>query len=129
MVLNQNIDNFFNENEQLAFCPGVLVPGIAASDDKMFQLRTFSYSDTQRHRLGPNYLMLPVNAPKCPYHNNHHDGYMVRLHLLFSFLGPLLVVGATERTTHSSLRFPLPPGRTLGTATRRSTTSRPASTP
>ena len=27
-------------------------------------------------RLGGNYLMLPVNAPKCAHHNNHHDGVM-----------------------------------------------------
>lgn len=32
--------------------------------------------DTQRHRLGGNYLLLPVNAPRCPHHNNHHDGFM-----------------------------------------------------
>eukprot|EP00983_Pelagomonas_calceolata_P043134 1138781-Pelagomonas_calceolata.AAC.7 len=42
----------------------------------MLQTRIFSYADTQRHRLGPNYLMLPVNAPKCAYHNNHHEGFM-----------------------------------------------------
>ena len=28
MVLNKNIDNFFAENEQLAFCPAIIVPGI-----------------------------------------------------------------------------------------------------
>jgi catalase len=76
MVLNRNIDNFFNENEQLAFCPSLIVPGIAYSDDKLLQTRIFSYADTQRHRLGPNYLMIPVNAPQCAHHNNHHDGLM-----------------------------------------------------
>ncbi|ERM96130.1 hypothetical protein AMTRI_Chr09g34060 [Amborella trichopoda] len=76
MVLNRNIDNFFNENEQLAFNPGIVVPGIYYSDDKFLQARTFAYGDTQRHRLGPNYLMLPVNAPKCAHHNNHYDGFM-----------------------------------------------------
>jgi catalase len=76
MVLNRNVDNFFNENEQLAFCPGVIVPGIYYSDDKLLQSRIFSYSDTQRHRLGPNYLMLPANAPKSAHHNNHHEGLM-----------------------------------------------------
>lgn len=50
MVLNQNVDNWFNENEQLAFCPGLMIPGITYSDDKMLQTRIFSYSDTQRHR-------------------------------------------------------------------------------
>ncbi|KIY96954.1 catalase [Monoraphidium neglectum] len=76
MVLNRNPDNFFNENEQLAFCPALVVPGITYSDDKLLQTRIFSYADTQRHRLGPNYLMIPVNAPKCPARNNHHDGFM-----------------------------------------------------
>jgi hypothetical protein len=46
------------------------------SDDKLLQTRIFSYQDTQRHRLGGNYLLLPVNAPKCAHHNNHHDGFM-----------------------------------------------------
>jgi hypothetical protein len=31
MVLNKNIDNFFNENEQLAFCPALVVPGARAA--------------------------------------------------------------------------------------------------
>jgi catalase len=76
MVLNQNPGNFFGENEMLAFCPGLIVPGIGYSDDKLLQSRIFSYSDTQRHRLGPNYLTLPVNAPKSNHHNNHHEGFM-----------------------------------------------------
>ncbi|GJV21415.1 catalase-like protein isoform X2 [Tanacetum coccineum] len=80
MVLNKNIDNFFAENEQLAFNPGLVVPGIYYSDDKMLQGRIFAYSDTQRHRLGPNYLQLPVNAPKCAHHNNHFDGSMNFMH-------------------------------------------------
>ena len=50
--------------------------GIYYSDDKLLQTRIFSYPDTQRHRLGPNYLLLPANAPKCTYHNNHHEGFM-----------------------------------------------------
>jgi len=44
------------------------------------QTRIFSYSDTQRHRLGPNYLQLPVNAPKSAHHNNHHEGFMNFMH-------------------------------------------------
>jgi catalase len=43
---------------------GVLVDGLDFSDDKMLVGRTFSYSDTQRHRVGTNYLQLPVNQPK-----------------------------------------------------------------
>jgi catalase len=54
--------------------------GITYSDDKLLQTRIFSYADTQRHRLGPNYLQLPVNAPQCAHHNNHHDGFMNFMH-------------------------------------------------
>jgi catalase len=64
MVLDRNAGNFFAENEQIAFGTGVLVDGLDFSDDKMLVGRTFSYSDTQRHRVGPNYLQLPVNQPK-----------------------------------------------------------------
>ncbi|KAL0016812.1 hypothetical protein SO802_003881 [Lithocarpus litseifolius] len=80
MVLNKNIDNFFSENEQLAFNPAYVVPGIYYSNDKVLQGRIFAYSDTHRHRLGPNYMMIPVNAPKCAHHNNHHEGYMNIMH-------------------------------------------------
>ena len=34
-------------------CAGA-VDGLDFSDDKLLQGRTFSYSDTQRHRVGPN---------------------------------------------------------------------------
>jgi catalase len=64
MVLDRTVRNFFAENEQIAFGTGVLVDGLDFSDDKMLVGRTFSYSDTQRYRVGPNYLQLPVNAPK-----------------------------------------------------------------
>lgn len=75
-VLNRNPQNYFNDMEQVAFSPSALVPGIAASPDKMLQIRLFSYPDTQRHRLGTNYNQLPVNAPKCPMHNYQRDGHM-----------------------------------------------------
>jgi len=64
MVLDRTAKNFFAESEQIAFGTGVLVDGLDFSDDKMLVGRTFSYSDTQRYRVGPNYLQLPVNAPK-----------------------------------------------------------------
>lgn len=76
MVLNGTVDNFHNENEMAAFSPSMVVPGIYYSDDKLLQTRLFSYPDTQRYRLGGNYLMLPVNAPRCPFRNNHFDGAM-----------------------------------------------------
>jgi len=77
MVLDRNADNFFTDNEQIAFGTGVLVDGLDFSDDKMLVGRTFSYSDTQRHRVGPNYLQLPVNqAKKADVHTNQRDGQM-----------------------------------------------------
>ena len=42
-----------------AFGTGVLVDGLEFSDDKMLVGRTFSYSDTQRYRVGPE---LPAAA-------------------------------------------------------------------
>ena len=63
MTLNRNVGDHHNENEQIAFGTGVLVDGLDFSDDKMLIGRTFSYSDTQRYRVGPNYLQLPVNRP------------------------------------------------------------------
>ena len=77
MVLNRNPENFFAENEQIAMGTGVLVDGIDFSDDKMLVGRTFSYSDTQRYRVGPNYLQLPVNQAKnAPVRTNQRDGQM-----------------------------------------------------
>ncbi len=75
-VLNRNPDDYFGQIEQAAFSPSNFVPGIAASPDKMLQIRLFSYPDTHRHRLGANFHQLPVNAPKCPMHNYQRDGYM-----------------------------------------------------
>lgn len=76
LVLNRNPVDFHQEIEQAAFGTGVLVDGMDFSDDKMLQGRTFSYSDTQRYRIGANYLKLPVNAPKVPVHTNQHRGQM-----------------------------------------------------
>ncbi len=76
MVLNRNPENFFAEVEQAAFCPASIVPGIEFSDDKLLQGRTFSYNDTQRYRLGANYLQLPINRPRVPVNNNQRDGAM-----------------------------------------------------
>ena len=77
LVLNRNPDNYFAEVEQAAFGPQNFVPGIAASPDKMLQGRLFSYHDTHLHRLGPNYHLLPVNAPKNATDNSYQrDGSM-----------------------------------------------------
>ncbi|WP_349409854.1 catalase [Pseudalkalibacillus sp. SCS-8] len=75
MTLNRNVDNVFAENEQVAFHPGHVVPGIDFSNDPLLQGRLFSYTDTQLSRLGgPNFHELPVNKPVCPFHNNQRDG-------------------------------------------------------
>lgn len=77
MVLDRTVDNYFAENEQIAFGTGVLVDGLDFSDDKMLVGRTFSYSDTQRYRVGPNYLQLPVNQAKnAEVRTNQRDGAM-----------------------------------------------------
>ncbi|XP_006002068.1 catalase [Latimeria chalumnae] len=76
-ILNRNPGNYFAEIEQIAFDPSNMPPGIEPSPDKMLQGRLFSYPDTHRHRLGANYLHLPVN---CPYRarvaNYQRDGPM-----------------------------------------------------
>lgn len=77
MVLNKNPEDYFAEVEQATFGTGVLVDGLDFSDDKMLQGRTFSYSDTQRHRVGANYLQLPINAPKKRVATNQHGGQMM----------------------------------------------------
>ena len=77
LVLNRNPDNFFAETEQVAFCPGNVVPGIDFSNDPLLQGRLFSYIDTQLTRLGgPNFHEIPVNRPVVPVHNNQRDGHM-----------------------------------------------------
>lgn len=77
LVLDRNPVNYFTEVEQAAFSPGNFVPGIGPSPDKMLQGRLFSYHDTHRHRLGPNYHLLAVNSPKGAAENSYQrDGFM-----------------------------------------------------
>ncbi|XXE71759.1 catalase HPII [Pseudomonas sp. R1-6] len=74
MVLNRNPDNFFAEVEQIAFCPGHIVPGIDFTNDPLLQGRLFSYTDTQISRLGgPNFHELPINRAITPVHNGQRD--------------------------------------------------------
>lgn len=74
--LNKNPENYFADVEQAAFNPAHIVPGIGFSPDRMLQGRLFSYGDAQRYRLGVNHYQIPVNTPRCPYHNYHRDGAM-----------------------------------------------------
>lgn len=77
LVLNRNVDSYFAEMEQAAFSPSHMVPGIEPTNDKMLQGRLFSYPDTHRHRLGPNYTQIPVNrAHAAKTANQQRDGFM-----------------------------------------------------
>src|ERR1700692_2821015 len=76
MTLNKVPDNYFQYTEQSAFAPGVMVPGIEPSPDKMLQGRLFAYADTQRYRVGTNYQELPVNRPLVKVANDNQDGSM-----------------------------------------------------
>ncbi|KAB8043084.1 catalase [Janthinobacterium aquaticum] len=74
--LNRNPDNYHAEVEQAAFSPANAVPGIGYSPDKMLQGRLFAYHDAQLYRVGTNHQHLPVNAARCPFHNQQRDGSM-----------------------------------------------------
>jgi len=77
LELNRNVENYFSEMESVAFNPAHLVSGIEPSADPVLQSRLFSYPDTHRHRIGPNYQQLPVNAPsnlKYNIYNFQRDG-------------------------------------------------------
>ncbi|HEY3674329.1 MAG TPA: catalase [Acidimicrobiia bacterium] len=77
LVLDEVVDNFFAETEQVAFCTQNIVPGIDFTNDPLLQGRNFSYLDTQLKRLGsPNFTNLPVNAPRCPFAHFQQDGHM-----------------------------------------------------
>ncbi len=76
LELNRNPENYFADVEQAAFNPANVVPGVGFSPDKMLQARLFSYGDAQRYRLGVNHYQIPVNKPKCPFHNPSRDGTM-----------------------------------------------------
>ncbi|MFD5034206.1 catalase [Streptomyces sp. NPDC058405] len=76
MTLNQNPDNFFVHIEQAAFEPSNLVPGIGPSPDKMLLGRLFSYPDTHRYRIGPNYTQLPPNRARTQVNSYAKDGPM-----------------------------------------------------
>ncbi|MGN5884010.1 catalase [Staphylococcus simulans] len=74
MTLNRNVDNVFDEIEQVAFHPGHVVPGIDFSNDPLLQGRLFSYTDTQISRLGgPNFNQIPINRPVNKVRNNQRD--------------------------------------------------------
>ncbi|WP_017556418.1 catalase [Nocardiopsis baichengensis] len=95
-TLNRNPKNYFAEIEQAAFEPSNLVPGIAMSPDKMLQGRLFSYPDTHRYRIGPNYNQLPVNAPVSPVRSYNLDGPMTYQNQADPVYAPNTAGGPTE---------------------------------
>ncbi|MFJ6786324.1 catalase [Streptomyces angustmyceticus] len=76
MTLNKNPEDYFIHIEQAAFEPSNMVPGVGPSPDKMLLGRLFSYADTHRYRIGPNYAQLPPNRPHAPVHSYAKDGPM-----------------------------------------------------
>ena len=54
----------------------------------MLQGRTFSYSDTQRYRVGTNYLQLPINSPRRHVATNQRDGQMAYLQDMVEGVNP-----------------------------------------
>lgn len=76
MTLTGVPSNFFAEVEQAAFCPANLIEGVEPSADKLLQGRLFSYKDTQRYRLGTNFMELPINKPKNDVVTNTQDGHI-----------------------------------------------------
>ncbi|MEU8998948.1 catalase [Streptomyces caniferus] len=76
MTLNKNPEDYFVHIEQAAFEPSNMVPGVGPSPDKMLLGRLFSYADTHRYRIGPNYAQLPPNRPHVPVHSYAKDGPM-----------------------------------------------------
>jgi catalase len=76
LELNRNPDNYHLDVEQAALSPSNIVPGMGYSPDKMLQARLFAYHDAQLYRVGTNHQHLPVNRPRCPFHNQQRDGAM-----------------------------------------------------
>ena len=76
MTLNRLPANYFSETEQSAFAPENMVPGIEPSPDRMLQGRLFSYLDTQRYRIGPNFQQLPINCPISQVNSYNQNGPM-----------------------------------------------------
>ena len=56
------------------------MPGIGPSPDKMLLGRLFSYPDTHRYRIGPNYAPLPPNRPHSPVNSYELVREATKLH-------------------------------------------------
>ncbi|WP_405097216.1 catalase [Oceanobacillus sp. FSL H7-0719] len=76
MTLNRLVDNFFAEEEQAAFDPSSLVPGIDVTNDPVLQGRAFAYRDTELYRQGSaNINDIPINRPINQTNTNLRNSY------------------------------------------------------
>lgn len=73
LVFNKLVDNNFKDNEQSAFIPDNLVPGILGPADIVFKARKVFYPDTQNYRVGVNHDNTGINAPLYD-RNYNRDG-------------------------------------------------------
>ncbi|XP_049872868.1 catalase-like [Pectinophora gossypiella] len=64
LTLTRNSDNQFRDQEQAAYNPANLVPGIPGPVDALFRGRRFAYRDDHNYRVGRNFDKVSVNAPK-----------------------------------------------------------------
>ncbi|KAI0379465.1 heme-dependent catalase [Hypomontagnella monticulosa] len=74
IYLDKNVRDFFSESEQSAFSPTNIVPGWALTPDPILQTRSLAYADTQRHRLGTNFIQFPINKPESSFTPLNRDG-------------------------------------------------------
>lgn len=76
MTLNRLMDNFFAEEEQSAFDPASVVPGIDFSNDPVLQGRAIAYRDTELYRQRTaNINDIPVNRPIVDRNYNLRDSF------------------------------------------------------
>ena len=76
MKLNRLMNNFFAEEEQAAFDPASVVPGIDFTSDPVLQGRAFAYRDTELYRQRTaNINDIPVNRPLVERNFNLRDSF------------------------------------------------------
>ncbi|KAF2652359.1 heme-dependent catalase [Lophiostoma macrostomum CBS 122681] len=92
LTLNRNYQDFFAEEEQIAFAPSNVVDGFTFVPDPLLQWRLMSYDEyvvcplpkpfvnqvsTSPHRHGsPNAYQIPINRPIAPVNNDYRGGFM-----------------------------------------------------
>lgn len=76
MKLNRLMNSFFAEEEQAAFDPANVVPGIDFTSDPVLQGRAIAYRDTELYRQNTaNIDDIPVNRPIVERNFNLRDSY------------------------------------------------------